>query len=401
MAAVLCDDPAVNLFDLGALLLLVVAVILGYRSGALPQVGGLGGAILGGVLAILALSPVESLLGALDPGARALVVLLWLLLAVGAGEAIGSGIGRYGAHRLGSGLLGRVDRVAGGLLGAAQAILVVWLAGGLLAVGPLPRPAAQAQTSTTLRALSEVLPPPTEIAFGLGRLLDASGLPDVFVGLDPLPAPPVDRPDDPQARAIAAAAEASTVKVSAQACGALSTGTGFAVATDYVVTNAHVVAGGSTVRVSLAGSPFDAAVVLFDPELDVALLWVPRLPAPPLRFAVTDPKRGDTGAALGFPGGGGMVIVPAAVAARYEAHGRDIYGEHLVTRQILELRAAIERGDSGGPFVLADGTVGGIVFAEARTDADVGYALSAVSVAVRVQPGIGRTGEVPVGDCVR
>ncbi|MDQ2965319.1 MAG: trypsin-like peptidase domain-containing protein, partial [Chloroflexota bacterium] len=190
------------------------------------------------------------------------------------------------------------------------------------------------------------------------------------------------------------------VKVTAQTCGALSVGTGFAVATDYVVTNAHVVAGSRTVRVSLAGSLFDASVVLFDPDLDVALLRVPGLQAPPLRFADTDPERGATGAAIGFPGGGSMAIVPAAVTGRYPARGRDIYGEHPVTRQILELQAAIERGDSGGPFVLADGTVGGVVFAEARSNDDIGYALSARSVAVRVAPGIGRTGEVPVGPCI-
>jgi S1-C subfamily serine protease len=391
----------VNLFDIGAVFLLIIAVLLGYRSGALPQVGGLAGAILGGGLAIVALGPAEPLLETLDPVLRAVAVLVWLFLLVGIGEATGSAIGRYGAYRLGGGLLSGVDRVAGGLFGAAQAILIVWLAGGLLAAGPIPRAAALAQTSTALRALSTVLPAPTEIAVELGRLLDETGLPDVFLGLEPLPAEPVDRPDDPRARAIAAAAEASTVKVTAQTCGALSTGTGFAVATDYVVTNAHVVAGGRTVRVSLAGVPFDAAVVLFDPDLDVALLWVPRLPAPALRFASTEPERGDTGAALGFPGGGGMMIVPAAVTGRYEAIGRDIYGERQVARQILELRAAIDRGDSGGPFVLANGTVGGIVFAEARSDEDVGYALSPRSVAVRIQPSIGRTGEVAVGDCIR
>jgi S1-C subfamily serine protease len=181
----------------------------------------------------------------------------------------------------------------------------------------------------------------------------------------------------------------------------LSTGTGFAIATDYVVTNAHVVAGGRTVRVALDGTPFDAAVVLFDPDTDVAVLWVPGLPAPALRFAATDPKRGDAGAAIGFPGGGGMVVVPAAVTDSHDATGRDIYGEHPVHREILELRAAIERGDSGGPFILADGTVGGVVFAEARTDDDVGYALTPTSVAVRIQPAIGRTGAVAVGDCIR
>jgi hypothetical protein len=61
----------------------------------------------------------------------------------------------------------------------------------------------------------------------------------------------------------------------------------------------------------------------------------------------------------------------------------------------------VDQGDSGGPFVLTDGTVGGVVFAEARTNDDVGYALTATSVATAVQPRIGRTGAVSTGACIR
>jgi hypothetical protein len=89
------------------------------------------------------------------------------------------------------------------------------------------------------------------------------------------------------------------------------------------------------------------------------------------------------------------------VSGRLVATGRDIYGEALVLRDILELRAEIEQGDSGGPFVLADGTVGGLVFAEARTDPEVGYALTATSVAIAVAPAIGRTEPVDTGPCLR
>ena len=91
---------------------------------------------------------------------------------------------------------------------------------------------------------------------------------------------------------------------------------------------------------------------------------------------------------------------PAAVAGRYDAQGRDIYGQQRVTRMILELRADIQRGDSGGPLVLVDGTVGGIVFAESRSDEDVGYALAPTAVAGRVDPAIGRTSPVSTGECV-
>jgi S1-C subfamily serine protease len=278
----------------------------------------------------------------------------------------------------------------------------VWLIGGLLASGSELRIAQIAQTSTVLRALDRVLPPPTEVALELGQLLDDSGLPDVFVGLDPLPAPPVDRPDDPTARAIAALAASSTARISAQTCGAtISLGSGFLVAPGYVVTNAHVIAGSRTIRVSLGGQLVDAAAVLFDPTFDLAVLHGSGLQAQPLRFSAADPGRGAVGAALGFPGGGAFEVIPAAVAGRYEARGRDIYGEAQVTRLILELRAEVEQGDSGGPFVLTDGTVGGVVFAESRADPDVGYALAATSVATRVAPAIGRTSAVDTGPCLR
>jgi hypothetical protein len=89
-----------------------------------------------------------------------------------------------------------------------------------------------------------------------------------------------------------------------------------------------------------------------------------------------------------------------AVTGAYPARGRDIYGEEPVTRRVLELRAVIDRGDSGGPFVLADGTVGGLVYAEARTDPEVGYALAPVAIATATMPAIGRTRAVDLGHCL-
>jgi S1-C subfamily serine protease len=89
------------------------------------------------------------------------------------------------------------------------------------------------------------------------------------------------------------------------------------------------------------------------------------------------------------------------VADRYDALGRDIYATKRVERRILEIRAEIDRGNSGGPLVLADGTVGGIVFAEARTDADVGYALSPTLVADRVGLSVGRQVPVRTGECLQ
>jgi S1-C subfamily serine protease len=189
--------------------------------------------------------------------------------------------------------------------------------------------------------------------------------------------------------------------VVAATCGLQSTGTGFAVAQGYVVTNAHVIAGGRTIRVDRDGSLFDATPVLFDPSLDVALLHVPRLAAIPLRLAARDPDRGSLGAALGHPGGGALQIIPAGVTGSYDARGLDIYGTSQVIRRVIELRAAIDRGDSGGPFLMLDGTVGGVVFAEARSDPSVGYALSPTAVATAIGPALSRTGGVALGACVQ
>lgn len=391
-----------NLFDVAVLVILAAAILIGINSGALPQVGGLLGALGGAAVGIVGLPLLEGPLEEISPELRAVVVLGGILFFVGLGEAVGSAVGRAAAIRLRGGVLGTVDRVLGGFVGAGQAVLVVWLVGGVLAAGSMRGLATQAQTSFILRGLDGVLPAPTEFATALGRLLDDTGIPDLFVGLEPLPAPDVDRPSDPAARAIAASAARSTLKISAATCQFQSTGSGFAIAPEYVVTNAHVIAGAGTIRVRTEGGPLlDATAVFLDADLDIAVLWVADLRAAPLRFATTDPGRGAIGATLGYPHGGPLVIEPAAIAGAYTARGLDIYGEGRVSRSILELRAVVDRGDSGGPLILSDGTVGGVVFAEARTDANVGYALTPTSVARAIGPSIGRTGRVDTGNCIR
>jgi S1-C subfamily serine protease len=390
----------VNLIDILAVVLVVFAALAGYRSGALPQIGGILGALAGAAIALALVPTLTGLVGDLDPLPRAIVVLGGILGAVAVGEMIGAALGGAVGRSLGRGVLSAMDRVAGMVVGVGQALLVLWLAGGLLALGPLPRITSQVNSSTVIRWLA-VLPPPIEFADGLGRLLDASGLPDVFLGLEPRPAAPVDRPSDPQADRIARSARGSTARVAAHACGATLSGTGFAVAPGYLVTNAHVVAGSDRVRVDLGDDLVDAKVVMFDPQLDIAVLRAPGVRAPGLRFATSEPDRGTAAAAIGYPEGGPQTVVPAAVAADYRAVGRDIYGRGHVTREILELRAAIEQGDSGGPLVLADGTIGGVVFAQSRTEPEVGYALAAVPVSVAIAPVLGRTAAVGTGTCAR
>jgi hypothetical protein len=304
----------VNLFDLLIVVLVVAAVLIGLSSGAMPQIGGLLGAFVGGALAVAMLPWIEPLLERLEPGSRAVVVLVAILMVVGIGEAIGSAFGRLAAYRIRGSPLRTIDRVLGGVVGGTQALLVIWLVGGLIAAGPMRYLATQAQTSRIVRAMNAVLPAPTEIAVQLGRLLDDTGIPNLFLGLEPLPASPPPIPDDPAAEAIARPAVPSTVRVLALTCEFQSSGTGFAIDREYVVTNAHVVAGARAITVAIPGQrSYDAVPVFDDPELDIALLWVDGLGANALRLASQDPERGAVGATIGYPHGGPETISAAAV----------------------------------------------------------------------------------------
>ncbi len=389
-----------NLVDAIALLLLVVAVAMGLRSGALPQLGGLLGAAAGALGAVSAIPIALSYVETVGAELRVGIVLAVLLLFIGFGEMLGARLGHAASNMLGTGILGTLNRAAGGIVGAGQAVLIVWLLGGIFTTGLVPRLDRDAQTSVALRAIDAVLPPPSNLVLALGQALDRSGLPDVFLGLERLPADPVDLPDDPTARRIGQRALASVPRIEADACEYRSTGTGVVVKAGYVVTNAHVVAGARSLHIVTTGGSIKAAVVFFDSRLDVALLYVSGYQAPPLFFAASEPSRGATGATIGYPNGGGVVVEPAAVTATYTAEGLDIYGTSPVTRQIIELRSVVEPGDSGGPVLLSDGTVGGLVFAESRTDPSVGYALSPTAVASAITPALGRTAAVPTGACI-
>ncbi len=148
------------------------------------------------------------------------------------------------------------------------------------------------------------------------------------------------------------------MRVVVPACGGTQLGTGWIAAPGIIVTNAHVVAGGDEVNVTTtSGEEADGSVVLFDDRTDIAIVRLDgSLSGPVLELDATSYDRGEVGATLGYPGAreGELVARRAAVQARFEAIGRDIYGRGEVEREVYELRAAVREGDSGGPFVLTE-----------------------------------------------
>lgn len=391
-----------NPFDVLVALIVVVAGIVGFRSGVLTQTLGLAGAALGVIALIVAGPALQPLLAGYDQPLRALLALGGAFVVVAGGDAIGSTLGALLAQGTRGTPFQWLDRGGGALFGLGQGVIIAWLVAGLVATGPFPTLAGQAQRSGLVRGMLTVLPPPSDVLGELGQILDASGFPQVFVGLEPAPASPAALPGQAEAEAIARSALDGTVRIESPACGKLLIGTGFAVRPGYVVTNAHVVAGAEETTVTADSRQVRGRgqVVYFDPELDVAIIAVGSLPIQPLQLAAQAPAINTVGAALGHPEGAALTVVPAAVSARIQARGRDLYGQRVVTRDVLELHAPIVPGDSGGPLVLPDGTVGGLIFADSRTDADVGYALDPTAVAVDVQAGVGRTTPADVGPCL-
>jgi S1-C subfamily serine protease len=394
-------DLPFNLVDLLAIGLIAMAVIFGWRSGFVIQAFALGGFLIG-LGAVVVLAPhLATLVEDSDVYVRLFVVLGAVAGLVLVGQWLGGSLGTAIRRRMGRGVLSGVDQGAGALFGFARGIFTVWLLAGLLGLFPVPSLAAEARQSTIVRAIETRFPSPVVLAAELGRIIQAAGLPDVFVGVPPPITIPQGGPSEAEAEEIAAAARLSTVRVEAAACGRLLTGSGFAIVADQVVTNAHVVAGAERVWISFDGSldRLNTEVVHFDGDLDVALLDVPGLDLAPLRLAGDVPDPGTSAAALGFTGGGRQRLIPAIVTRTLDALGRDIYGNTTVSRDVIELRADVAPGDSGGP-VIVDGRVGGVTFSESRLNSSIGYALSPVAVADSIDAAIGSGEPVATGPCL-
>jgi uncharacterized membrane protein required for colicin V production len=389
-----------NLLDLLVLALLAFGAFAGWRAGFLGPVLALGGGIIGFGLALVLATVMREQLAEIGQPTRALVTMLGLGALVLTGEAVGAAVGATVSRGLRATWFRPLDAVGGAVVGMAHVALLVWLLGGLLAAGMSPALAPIARGSVALDVVYERLPAPATVAGRMLALLSATDLPLLFAGLEPPPAAPVDLPGDAEARDLARSAIDSTARVTGSGCGAWQqVGSGFFISPTHVVTNAHVVAGTDETSVSLGGVTYATRVVLFDPEVDVAVLFAAEADAPALELADGTPERGTTGVTLGYPGGGPLRVSPAAVTANHEVPGPNIYGEGRYDHSVVEMRADVERGSSGGPLVVAPGVVGGVVFGESRSVADVGYAISASQAREAIGDAASRTRAVDTGPC--
>jgi len=155
-----------------------------------------------------------------------------------------------------------------------------------------------------------------------------------------------------------------------------SVGSGLIVHEDgYIITNAHVVAQTTDVRVTFAdGRQVAAELVASDLQHDLALLKIDvTRPLPHLRLGSSDDLMvGETVIAIGNPLGLQHTVTAGIVSAL----NRKLYfGENTTYDGLIQTDAAINPGNSGGPLLNVNGEVIGINTAIRGDAQNVGFAI--------------------------
>ena len=385
--------------------ILVIAVVSfgfsGYRQGFVVGVlafgGFIGGAVLGAKIA-------PSVSAALVSGtARAVVAIVTVVVVASVGELIAATGGALLRRRLVWRPVRLVDSAGGAVISVVSLLLVAWIIGSAIAQTEYRGLARQVHRSWIMQRVDDVVPAAAHDFFSaFFRQVAIKAFPPVFGGLGPERIKSVPAPDPAVLNSAAVRRDRpDIVKIQGLThCRTSLEGSGFIYAADHVMTNAHVVAGVTSLHVLLdSGKSFAGHVVLYDPHRDVAVIDVPGLPGKPLAFA-GHAADGSSAVVAGYPENGGRSprSPPASAAAR-RRRAQNIYQRGNVTRQIYSVRATVRPGNSGGPLLAPDGRVYGVVFAASTDSSDTGYALTAAEVRSDASAGAGRTEQVSTEGC--
>ena len=386
--------------DIAIIGVALIAAISGWRSGALGSLMSFIGVVLGAIAGVMLAPHIVSHVD--SPRGKLFTALLLILALVVIGEVAGVVLGRAVRGSIRSGPVRLGDSLIGVGLQLVVVFIAAWLLGSPLTTSNQTSLASAARGSKVITEVDKYAPDwLRSVPKRMSALLSTSGLPDV---LDPLrtPVPTVDAPDATLADSLVVAkSRPSVVKIRgvATGCQKVLEGTGFVIAPNRVMSNAHVVAGSDSVTIEAEGQTYEATVVSYDPDADISILDVPTLPQQPLVFADQPAKTGTDAVVLGFPGGGDFVATPARVREIIELSGPDIYRTKTVNREVYTIRGTVRQGNSGGPMINRSGQVIGVVFGAGVDDDDTGFVMTTDEVSRQLAK-IGNTTKVPTGACV-
>jgi len=390
-----------TLVDLALIALMLVFALNGYRQGfvigLLSFVGFFGGALIG-----LQIGPLIAENFTDDP-IRVLVSLGAVFGSAGAGQAVAGFVGARLREAIHSASARRLDDLGGAIVSILAVLLVVWLVAAPLGSSSLPFLARSVRSSAILGTVDRVMPSQARtLSDALRQTVDTRGFPDVFDGLTPTRVRAVPEPNNALASSrVVQVSRQSVVKVlgTAPSCSRRIEGSGFIYAPEHVMTNAHVVAGTRSNTVEVNGARRSGRVVVYDPQRDLAVLYVPGLGGPVMPFSRQGAATGSDAIVLGFPLDGPYDAQGARVRDRREITGPDIYDSGKVTREVYTIRGLVRSGNSGGPMIAPDGTVLGVIFAAAADDTQTGFAITADEAASVAIAGRTRTAPTSTGDC--
>lgn len=366
-------SEAMSWVDIVIVIWVVLAAVRGRAVGALTQLLGLVGFVVGLAIGAVIAVPVAARfhVGAARTGLIAGIVLGVAILAAVGGNVLGKWA-NVAMRRL---RLGAIDAVAGAAVAALGALVSAWLVAGLFTQSSVNWLAGPIQRSAVLTAIDAVMPPVPAVVARAEAFLTTDVFPVAFAEVTQPNTTSVAVPSQAGAEAISHDAARSVLKVEASGgCGEQRDGTSFVIAPDLVITDAHVVAGEPMLRVVTPNGTRSAQLVVFEPGLDVAILQVPHLGVRAVHLFTATSPTGTPGAIVGYPGGGPRTSLPAGVAGIFSAQGRDIYGGGLVTRPIYAVTANVRPGNSGSPLVVRGGAIG-MVFSRSLAQGNLGYAI--------------------------
>lgn len=389
-----------DLLDILLLLVVLAYAASGYRRGLVAGCVSLAGFVGGAVVGVWILPWVMDLVPPGTTGATVTAVFTVLLPAV-VGHELAGRLALRLRRELDRGPLRVADGIGGAVANSVAVLIVAWVAASVLGASSSPLVTSAIRDSRLLGAVQRTMPDTTPAWFSRATsALTEAGFPQVFNPFENESTAEVAEPSGDSVTAAATnAAKLSTVKVEGVAGTQGREGSGFVYAREHVMTNAHVVAGidEPTVQIGGVGRTYEARVVLFDPQKDVAVLYVPGLKAPVLRFD-DDAERGDSAVVAGYPQDGDLNLQAATVANRVRATGQNIYNDDTVTREIYSIRSTVRPGNSGGPLLTTDGRVFGVVFARSTSDAETGYVLTAAEVSSDAERAASATAPVDTGE---
>ncbi|WP_394282341.1 MarP family serine protease [Corynebacterium sp.] len=369
---------AALIVDVIIVVIVIVALMAGWRQGAFASVISAIGIIAGLVIG-LAVAPFIVELADASVW-RLLLLIAVILLFVGLGNLVGATIGAAWRDRMRKVSSLRLDSFIGAVLQSLAAILVIWLISIPVAAN-VPGTAGQAiRNSKVLSIVDEAAPAwASRLPAQLSALLDESGLPPLVSPFDAGARQHVDAPAssavDPS---MVERSRESIVHVrgEAESCRRRLMGSGWVVADNYVITNAHVVAGTTEVVLETVLGMKQANVVYYNPDVDIAVLRSPELGLKSLPVSDELVETGQDTVVMGFPQSGPFEAAPARVRDRITIAGPDIYATGRVEREAYTVRGTIRQGNSGGPMTTTDGEVIGVVFGASVDSSDTGYALT-------------------------